>query len=90
MNKGTPYLLAVLVALTLSAGWVAPVLALFEHAYACLQQGGGLDLVRLRCEPRPDGLCALLASWPFWATAVALALATLVATHGPRRLLRLR
>jgi len=50
----------------------------------------GLDLVRLRCEPRPDGLCALLASWPFWATAVALAVATLVATHGPRRLLRLR
>jgi hypothetical protein len=90
MNKGTPYLLAVLVALTLSAGWVAPVLALFEHAYACLQHGGGLDLVRLRCEPRPDGLCAWLASWPFWATAVALAVATLVATHGPRRLLGLR
>ena len=87
MNKGTPYLLAVLVALTLSAGWVAPVLALFEHAYACLQHGGGLDLVRLRCEPPPDGLCALLASWPFWATAVALAGATLVATHGARRLL---
>ena len=76
MNKGTPYLLAVLVALTLSADWVGPVVALFEHAYACLQHGGGLDLVRLRCEPRPDGLCALLASWPFWGTAVALALAT--------------
>ncbi|MDY0955172.1 hypothetical protein SOM22_11340 [Stenotrophomonas rhizophila] len=90
MNKGTPYLLAVLVALTLSADWVAPVVALFEHAYACLQHGGGLDLVRLRCEPRPDGLCALLASWPFWGTAAALAVATLVATRGPRRQLRLR
>ncbi|HAI45818.1 hypothetical protein D3C87_473090 [compost metagenome] len=90
MNKGIPYLLAVLVALTLSAGWMAPVLALFEHAYSCLHHGGTLDLVRLRCEPRPDGLCALLASWPFRATAVGLALAALAATHLPRRRLRLR
>ncbi|MCS4236509.1 hypothetical protein ACTUVK_003641 [Stenotrophomonas rhizophila] len=84
MNKGIPYLLAVLVALTLSAGWAAPVLALFEHAYSCLQGGGGLDLVRLRCEPRPDGLGALLGSWPFWATAAGLAASALAATRLPR------
>jgi hypothetical protein len=84
MNKGIPYLMAVLVALTLSAGWAAPVLALFEHAYTCLQAGGGLDLVRMRCEARPNGLCALLASWPFWATAVALAVSALAATRLPR------
>ncbi|MEG2802731.1 hypothetical protein [Stenotrophomonas sp.] len=90
MNKGIPYLLAVLVALSLSAGWMAPVLALFEHAYACLQGGGGLDLARLRCEPRPSGLCALLGAWPFWATAVALAVAALAAGIRPQRVLRLR
>lgn len=90
MSKGIPYLLAVLVALTLSAGWAAPVLALFEHAFTCLQQGGGLDLARLRCEPRPDGLCALLGSWPFWATAIALGLAALIGSGVPRASLRLR
>jgi hypothetical protein len=81
MNKGIPYLLAVLVALTLSADWGAPVLALFQHAYACLEGGGGLDLVRLRCEAQPTGLCAALATWPFWATAAAVAVAALLAAR---------
>jgi hypothetical protein len=90
MNKGIPYLLAVLVALMLSAGWAAPVLALFEHAYSCLQAGGGLDLVRLRCEARPSGLCALLASWPFWTTAGVLGLTAIAATRLPGRRMSLR
>lgn len=85
MNKGIPYLLAALVALTLAAGWAAPVLALFEHALQCLQQGGSLDLVRLRCEPQPGGWSAALAAWPFWFTAAAVALAALAATGLPRR-----
>lgn len=85
MNKGIPYLLAALVALTLSAGWAAPVLSLFEHALGCLQQGGGLDLLRLRCEPQPSGWTATLGTWPFWVTAAAVALAALVTMRTPRR-----
>ncbi|MCF7749295.1 hypothetical protein KQ945_00955 [Bacillus subtilis subsp. subtilis] len=84
MNKGIPYLLAVLVALTLSAGWAAPVLALFEHAYTCLQGGGALDLVRLRCQPQPSGLCTALGAWPFWSTAVAVGLGALAAARASR------
>ena len=89
MNKGIPYLLAALVALTLSAGWAAPMLALFEHALQCLQQGGGLDLLRLRCEPQPSGWPAMLVTWPFWVTAAAVVLATLAAMRTPRGSLRL-
>lgn len=77
MNKGTPYLMAGLVALTLSAGWAAPVLALFEHAASCLGQGGGWDLLRLRCTPAPP----LALAWPFWATAVAVAGVVMLATN---------
>ncbi|MCC7635429.1 hypothetical protein [Stenotrophomonas rhizophila] len=85
MNKGIPYLLAALSTLTVSAGWMAPVLALFHRAYACLEAGGGLDLLRLRCEPRPTGLCALLAAWPFWMTAAATALVVVLAVRLPLR-----
>lgn len=85
MNKGIPYLLAVLSTLTVSAGWMAPVLALFQRAYACLDAGGGLDLLRLRCEPRPTGLCALLGAWPFWTTAAATALVVVLAVRPPLR-----
>jgi len=88
MNKGIPYLLAVLCTLTVSVGWMAPVLALFQRAYACLEAGGGLDLLRLRCEPRPTGLCALLGAWPFWMTVAATAVVVVVLAVRPPLLRR--
>jgi len=84
MNKGIPYLLAVLVALTLSAGWAAPVLALFEHAAGCLGGGGSLDLLRLRCVPAAPAVLG----WSFWATVVATLLVVMAVTN--RRSLRWR
>jgi hypothetical protein len=83
MSKGTPYLLAGLVALTLSAGWAAPVLALLEHATDCLGGGGTLDLLRLRCTPAPPQVLA----WPFWATLVGVGVVVMGVTHrrGPHR-----
>ncbi len=77
MNKGIPYLLAVLVALTLSAGWAAPVLALFEHAASCLGNGGSLDLVRLRCVPATP----VTLGWSFWATLAATGLVVMAVTN---------
>ncbi|WP_282243524.1 hypothetical protein [Stenotrophomonas sp. PS02300] len=87
MNKGIPYLMAALVALTLSAGWAAPVLALFEHVAACLDGGGSLDLLRMRCAPPSGARDLLLQGWGFWLTAAAVAaVAVLVTrTHPPRR-----
>ncbi|MBT2768507.1 hypothetical protein J7J08_12745 [Stenotrophomonas sp. ISL-67] len=87
MNKGIPYLMAALVALTLSAGWAAPVLALFEHVAACLDGGGSLDLLRMRCVPPGAATDLLLGGWGFWLTAAAVAaVATVVTrTHLPRR-----
>ncbi len=77
MNKGIPYLLAVLVALTLSAGWAAPVLALVEHAAGCLGSGGSWDLVRLRCmPPAPVAL-----GWSFWMTLAATFLVVMAVTN---------
>jgi len=87
MNKGIPYLMAALVALTLSAGWAAPVLALFDHVAACLDRGGTLDLLHLRCTA-PAAACHLLpGGWVFWSTAVGAVLVALVATRrrSPRR-----
>jgi len=87
MNKGIPYLMAALVALTLSAGWAAPVLALFEHAAACLDSGGSLDLLRMRCSPPSAAHDLLLQGWGFWVTAAAVAAVALVLTRTrpPRR-----
>jgi len=87
MNKGIPYLLTALVALTLSAGWAAPVMALFQRAAACLGAGGSVDLLRLRCTP-PTGV---LGSWEMWTAAVVIALVILpVATSRVRRSRQLR
>lgn len=87
MNKGIPYLMAALVALTLSAGWAAPVLALFEHVAACLQGGGSMDLLRMRCTPPGATRDLLLGGWGFWLTAAAVAVvaATAARTRPPRR-----
>lgn len=81
MNKGTPYLMAALVALTLSAGWAAPVLALFDQVAACLDAGGSLDLLQLRCAP-PHGAGGLaLDGWVFWLTGAAVTVVALLATR---------
>ena len=48
MNKGIPYLLSALVALTLSAGWAAPVLALFEHGRVTGFRGAERDVTERR------------------------------------------
>ena len=86
MNKGIPYLMAALVALTLSAGWAAPVLALFEHVAACLDGGGSLDLLRMRCTPPSAARDLLLQGWGFWLTAAAVAVvAGLASRRRPRR-----
>ncbi|WNH53936.1 hypothetical protein [Stenotrophomonas oahuensis] len=77
MNKGIPYLLAVLVALTLSAGWAAPVLALFEHVASCLGSGGSVDLVGLRCVPGAP----MALGWSFWATSAATTLVVMAVTN---------
>lgn len=86
MNKGIPYLMAALVALTLSAGWAAPVLALFDHVAACLDSGGTLDLLHLRCAPPTAARDLLPGGWVFWSTAGAV-LVAMVATRrrSPRR-----
>ena len=81
MNKGIPYLMAALVALTLSAGWAAPVLALFEHAAACLDGGGSLDLLRMRCTPPAAVPGLVLEGWVFWLTAAGVAVVGLLATR---------
>ncbi|MGH8036244.1 MAG: hypothetical protein ACREPD_00750 [Stenotrophomonas sp.] len=89
MNKGIPYLLSALVALTLSAGWAAPVLALFQHVATCLQDGGSMDLMRMRCEPPVAVADALLHGWGFWlmliVVATVVALATTRTGTRPRR-----
>lgn len=81
MNKGIPYLLAALVALTLSAGWAAPVLALFERVAACLQGGGSLDPIRLRCTPPTAATEVLLQGWGFWLTLLGVAVVVALATR---------
>jgi len=81
MNKGIPYLMATLVALTLSAGWAAPVLALFEQVTACLDSGGRLDLVHLRCAPPAAVPGLVLEGWVFWLTAAGVAVVGLLATR---------
>jgi hypothetical protein len=84
MNKGIPYLMAALVALTLSAGWAAPVLALFEHVAACLDGGGSLDLLRMRCAPPSGARDLLLQGWGFWLTAAAVAAVAVLVTRTRR------
>ena len=91
MNKGIPYLMAALVALTLSAGWAAPVLALFDQVAACLDSGGQLDLLHLRCAPPGVTRELMFGGWVFWLTAACVAVLALVVTrprpaHRPRRL----
>ncbi|WNH48667.1 MULTISPECIES: hypothetical protein [Stenotrophomonas] len=87
MNKGIPYLMAALVALTLSAGWAAPVLALFDQVAACLDSGGHLDLLQLRCAPPGVTRDLMLGGWVFWLTAASVVVVVLVATRSrpPRR-----
>lgn len=80
MNKGIPYLLSALVALTLSAGWAAPVLALFEHVATCLQDGGSVDLMRMRCEPPVVATDFLLHGWGFWLMLIVVATVVALAT----------
>lgn len=91
MNKGIPYLMAALVALTLSAGWAAPVLALFDRVAACLESGGHLDLLQLRCAPPGVTRDLMLGGWVFWLTAAIVAVLALVVirprpVRRPRRL----
>lgn len=86
MNKGIPYLMAALVALTLSAGWAAPVLALFDHVAACLDSGGRLDLLKLRCVPPARAADLLLEGWGLLAMLAAMAAVVAVAlTKSPVR-----
>jgi hypothetical protein len=81
MNKGIPYLLTALVALTLSTGWAAPVLALFEQVATCLQGGGSMDVMRMRCEPPLAATDLLLHGWGVWVTlAVVLAVVVMATT----------
>ncbi|OEZ01631.1 MULTISPECIES: hypothetical protein [Stenotrophomonas] len=90
MNKGIPYLMAALVALTLSAGWAAPVLALFDQVAACLDSGGHLDLLQLRCAPPGVTRDLMLGGWVFWLTAASVMVVVLVATRSrPSRRRRL-
>ena len=81
MNKGIPYLMAALVALTLSAGWAAPVLALFDQVAACLDSGGSLDVLHLRCAPPIEARELLLEGWVFWLTAAGVAVVAVLATR---------
>jgi hypothetical protein len=80
MNKGIPYLLSALVALTLSAGWAAPVLALFEQVATCLQDGGSMDLMRMRCEPPVAATDFLLHGWGFWLMLIMVVAVVALAT----------
>lgn len=81
MNKGIPYLLAALVLLTWSAGWAEPVLALFHNAQVCLADGGDFDLLRLRCQPQPSGVCIGQATLWFWLSGIAFAVVALLGTR---------
>lgn len=81
MNKGIPYLLAALVLLTWSAGWAEPVLALFQHAQTCLADGGDFDLLRLRCQPQPSGVCIGQATLWFWLSGTVFAVVALLGTR---------
>lgn len=83
MNKGIPYLMAALVALTLSAGWAAPVLALFDHVAACLDRGGRLDLLQLRCVPAASAADLLLEGWGLLAMLATMAAVVAVALTKP-------
>lgn len=80
MNKGIPYLMAALVALTLSADWAAPVLALFEQVAQCLGSGGSLDLLHLRCTPPAGATDLLLQGWGLWLLLAAIAAVVVLAT----------
>ncbi|WP_315385285.1 hypothetical protein [uncultured Stenotrophomonas sp.] len=81
MNKGIPYLMAALVALTLSAGWAAPVLPLFDQVAACLDSGGHLDLLQLRCAPPGGTQDLMLGGWAFWLTAASVVVVVLLAAR---------
>ncbi len=81
MNKGIPYLLAALVLLTWSAGWAEPVLALFHNAQVCLADGGDFDLLRLRCQPQPSGVCIGQATLWFWLSGIVFAVVALLGTR---------
>ncbi|MEK0267529.1 hypothetical protein QT383_16610 [Stenotrophomonas rhizophila] len=81
MNKGIPYLLAALVLLTWSAGWAEPVLALFHNAQDCLADGGDFDLLRLRCQPQPSGVCIGQATLWFWLSGIVFAMVALLGTR---------
>lgn len=81
MNKGIPYLLAALVLLTWSAGWAEPVLALFHNAQDCLADGGDFDLLRLRCQPQPSGVCIGQATLWFWLSGIVFAVVALLGTR---------
>ncbi|MBX4421181.1 hypothetical protein K4H00_24545, partial [Mycobacterium tuberculosis] len=63
------------------------VLALFEHVAACLDGGGSLDLLRMRCAPPGGARDRLLQGWGFWLTAAAVAVvaALVTRTRPPRR-----
>lgn len=77
MNKGIPYLLSALVALTLSADGVAPVMALFEYAYQCLQTGSAPGVAWLRC----PSVTAFVQSGAFMATALGVAVGAAAVTR---------
>jgi len=81
VNKGIPYLLAALVLLTWSAGWAEPVLALFHNAQVCLADGGDFDLLRLRCQPQPSGVCIGQATLWFWLSGIVFAVVALLSTR---------
>jgi len=81
VNKGIPYLLAALVLLTWSAGWVEPVLALFHNAQVCLADGGDFDLLRLRCQAKPSVVCIGQATLWFWLSGIVFAVVALLGTR---------